>query len=145
MVWLRLLVGTIFTVSGFEKAVGTSANFLYIIQQYQIVPLPLARLASEVFPWVELLTGLFILLGLWLPVTLRVSALISSSLMLLVGQAILRRLPIDNCGCFGELVHLPLGAVFFVDLGMLAAALACLRYLSASGRFGLDRLCSATK
>jgi len=51
MFWLRLLIGTIFTVSGFEKAVGPSGNFLYVVQQYQFLPSALAKVVSGLFPW----------------------------------------------------------------------------------------------
>lgn len=142
MVWLRLLIGLIFTVSGYEKASGPSGNFLFIIQQYQVLPAFLAELAAAIFPWAEFLIGVFLLLGLWLPLTLRLSALTSATFMLLVGQAIVRRLPIDNCGCFGELLHLPLTTVIFVDLGMLVAALVCLRYFGQASKFSLDSLYS---
>jgi len=94
---------------------------------------------------VELLVGVFLVLGLWLPTALGVSALMSATLMLLVGQAILRHLPIDNCGCFGELVHLPLAAVIFVDLGMLVAALVCLRFLDQASKISLDSFFSPKK
>jgi uncharacterized membrane protein YphA (DoxX/SURF4 family) len=142
---LRLLIGTIFTVSGFEKAIGPSGNFLYVIQQYQVMPMPLAKIAAAVFPWAELLIGVFLVLGLWLPVTLRLSALTSATLMLLVGQAIVRRLPMDNCGCFGDLVHLPLAGVIFLDLVMLVVALVCLRYLNRASSLSLDALYSEKK
>jgi hypothetical protein len=134
----RFALGLIFTVSGFEKALSPSENFLYVIQQYQALPGPLAHLASVVFPWIELFIGIFLILGLWLPVALRLSALMNGTLVLMVGQAILRRLPFGDCGCFGELVHLPLKGVLVLDLAMLAAAIMCLRDLPGTSRCSLD-------
>lgn len=137
---LRVLLGGLFIVSGLEKAMSPSANFLYVIQAYQILPDALARIASEVFPWVELLTGLFILLGLWLDWALKLLVLISASLMVMVSQAIVRHLPIDDCGCFGNLVHLPLHGVIFIDMTVLVCSLVCLRNLAKTRRMSLDAL-----
>lgn len=138
--FLRLAVGSLFMISGLEKLLGPFQNFLYVIQQYEVVPDGLARVTAAVFPWCELIVGALIVAGLWLPIALRISALMSATLMLIVGQAILRKLPISNCGCFGDLVHLPLQGVLLVDLGMLAAALIALRNLPSASRWSLDRL-----
>jgi len=137
---LRIALGVVFTVSGFEKGFNHAENFLYVIQQYQVLPAPLDQMVSIVFPWIELLVGMFLILGLWLPVMLRLSALMNASLALLVGQAILRKLPIEDCGCFGELMHLPLQGVFLLDIGMLAAALFCLGNLKVTSLLSLDSL-----
>ena len=135
---IRVFLGVLFIVSGGEKAVSPSENFLYVIQAYQVLPDLLARIASLVFPWVELFVGLSILLGLWLDVGLKVLALVSSSLILMVGQAIVRNLPIDSCGCFGSLVHLPLRGVIILDITVLAATIYCLEYLEKARRLSLD-------
>ncbi len=140
MFWLRLLTGVVFAVSGFEKAVGPSGNFLYVIQQYQVLPLNLAKIVSVTFPWIEMVVGVFLVLGLWLPEILLVSGLMSIGLMSLVGQAIIRKLPINDCGCFGDLVHLPLTSVIFIDMAMVTAVLVCGRYMEAASRFSLDNL-----
>lgn len=136
---LRFFLGAVFLVSGFEKAISPSENFLFVIQAYQAFPLVLERAASLVFPWVEIVVGAFLVLGFWLPLTLKVSMMISLSLLLLVGQAMLRALPIDSCGCFGNLVHLPLGAVFALDMVMFAAGWAALKQISKTRQFSVDQ------
>jgi uncharacterized membrane protein YphA (DoxX/SURF4 family) len=138
LVFIRTIIGVIFLVSGFEKAVSPSANFLYVIQAYQIVPSPLDQVVSRVFPWIELGVGAFVAVGLFLPWALRVSALMSLSLLGIVAQAMLRNLPIDSCGCFGNLVHLPLQGVFILDLVMLASAILLLKQLDKARSFSVD-------
>ncbi len=136
---MRLLLGAIFLTSGLEKAISPSENFLYVIQAYQAFPFVLERAASLVFPWVEITVGAFLVLGFWLPITLKVSMMMSTALLLLVGQAIIRALPIDSCGCFGNLVHLPLQGVFALDMAMLAAAFFALKHILKTKRFSIDQ------
>ena len=113
-------------------------NFLYVIDGYKAIPAGLERPVALLFPWVELLTGLFILLGLWLGQALGVLLLMSLSLIAIVGQAILRQLPLDNCGCFGELVHLPLRGVILVDLSVVILTVLCLVKIKRTSLFSLD-------
>ncbi|MFH0753332.1 MAG: MauE/DoxX family redox-associated membrane protein [Candidatus Omnitrophota bacterium] len=135
---LRFTVAIIFIVSGFEKLTSPSENFLYVLQAYQVFPDFLARIFSVVFPWIELLLGVFLALGLWLRWALIGLGCMSASLILVVGQAIWRKLPIDSCGCFGSLVHLPLHGVIFLDIFIFSTALFCLWHIRVARRFGLD-------
>ncbi len=136
---LRFALAAVFLVSGWEKAVNPSENFLYVLQAYDVLPDALARLAAVVFPWIELGLGVSLALGLWLKAGLAGAVGVSGSLMMIVAQAIIRHLPIDDCGCFGNLVHLPLRGVIFLDAALLAGALRCLGSLSAVRRFSVDR------
>jgi hypothetical protein len=134
----RFCLALVFIVSGFEKLLGPSENFLYVLQAYNVFPSFLEHLASVVFPWIELVLGVFLMLGLWLRFSLLGIAVVSGALILIVLQAIIRQLPIDNCGCFGDLIHLPLRGVILIDIVDLAIALLCLKGWPAAKRFSLD-------
>ena len=144
-VLIRIVLGLIFIVSGAEKAIGPSENFLYVIQGYAILPDALARLASWVFPWIELFLGVFILLGLWLDWAFKGLLLVSGSLILMVGQAIVRKLPLDSCGCFGNLVHLPLRGVILLDCSIFLLTLVSLKNLDRARFLSLDALYSKNR
>jgi hypothetical protein len=122
---IRIILGILFIISGGEKLLTPSENFAYVIEGYKVFPLSWANVIAQIFPWVETLTGLFLVLGLWLRPALAVLMLMSASLIGIVGQAILRRLPLDNCGCFGELIHLPLRGVILLDISVGCLALLC--------------------
>ena len=134
----RFLIAALFIVSGGEKLLGAPENFYYVLQAYAVFPDPLARLLSLVFPWIELGAGVFLAMGLWLRPVLFVLAGISGSFILVVGQAIVRRLPIDNCGCFGDLVHLPLRGVIILDVTTFLVVAACFKYSEAISLFSID-------
>ena len=137
-VLIRAALGILFIVSGGEKLLSPVENFVYVIEGYQILPLFLAKLAAFVFPWVEVMAGVFVLGGLWLRYSLGMLMAVSLTLMGIVGQAILRRLPLDNCGCFGELIHLPLKGVILVDVTILALSFLCFRNVAKASVCSLD-------
>ena len=141
---LRFIIALIFIVSGFEKLISPSENFLYVLQAYAVFPDAVARLASVVFPWIELGVGVFLALGLWLRPAILVLSCMSASLIMVVAQAIIRKLPIDSCGCFGNLVHLPLKGVIILDVAIFISTLLFLRDVGAVRRFSLDQLYDKT-
>ena len=65
-VFLRIFIGIVLLVSGFEKVLSPYQNFLYVLQSYELFPSWLEKVVAMSVPWVELLTGLFMVLGLWL-------------------------------------------------------------------------------
>jgi hypothetical protein len=88
--------------------------------------------------------GLFLALGLWLRPTVLILACMSGSLIMVVLQAIIRKLPIDSCGCFGNLVHLPLHGVIILDVTIFLSAMLFLQNISAVRRFSLDQFYDKT-
>jgi len=112
---IRILIGCLFVVSGFEKLIGPYQNFLYVVQSYEFLPTLMEDAVARVLPWIELFLGVFLITGLWLKWTLRSTLILFLMFILIVGQALLRGLPIDECGCFGSLISLPLAAVLILD------------------------------
>lgn len=137
---LRFVIALIFIVSGIEKLISPRENFLYVLQAYEVFPDLLESVASMVFPWIELGIGVFLALGLWLRLAAAALACMSGSLVVVVAQAIVRKLPIDSCGCFGDLVHLPLKGVIILDVAIFTSAILFLYNMQAIRRFSLDRL-----
>lgn len=108
---IRLVLGGLFLAAGLSK-VGAPLQTLATVYSYQIVlPDWLAATIAYALPWMEILLGLGLLAGLWLPVTAGWTAVMLGVFIVLTGQAWWRQLPID-CGC--------------VDLSALHPALAAL-------------------
>lgn len=95
---LRLLLGGIFLYASYDKILHPEA-FAEAVYNYQILPDGLVNLTALVLPWLELLLGLCLIAGVWLPGT----NLISSGLLSVFIAALvfnqLRGLDI-HCGCF---------------------------------------------
>lgn len=124
--WLcaRAVIGGLLAVSGFEKLVGPYQNFAYVIEQYRIVGTDDAVLIAQTLPWAELVVGVFLILGLWIRAAALGALAMFAVFLVVVGQALARRLPMDECGCFGELVSIPPAGVFGMDLVIAAVLVA---------------------
>ncbi len=136
---LRILIGLVFIVSGAEKLIWPYQNFLYVIQGYQLLPPGLDELFARVFPWIEFLLGLFMVLGFWLPITLPGVMLMLSLFIVAVSQALIRKLPMEECGCFGELISFPLPVVIIMDSVLMMLTFFIVRNLKKAETLSLDR------
>ena len=135
---LRVVIGSIFIISGLGKLLSSYQNFLYVVQAYQLLPSWGEVLVAQIFPMVELITGLFVLLGLWTSWSLRGASVLFGAFVVVVGQALIRGLPIESCGCFGEWVHLKLQTIIIIDSAGLLLTLLLLRNISQTRKFSLD-------
>lgn len=95
---VQIALGAIFVVAAWPKIVDPP-SFAHMIYNYRIVPGGLVNLSALVMPWVELLCGLALILGVWVkPARWLVTAMllvfiIAISINLGRGNAI-------DCGCF---------------------------------------------
>ena len=95
----RLLMAGIFIYASIDK-IAHPAAFAKDVYNYQILPDALINLTALVLPWLELLLGLCLLAGIWLPgAVLTVNGLLLVFLAALVFN-LARGLDV-NCGCFG--------------------------------------------
>jgi putative oxidoreductase len=95
----RLALGAVFLWAGVSKAADPHL-FGLEIARYRMVPQELINLMAILLPWIEIVAGLALVVGVW-P---RASALVCAGLMLMfIGalvSALKRGLDIE-CGCFG--------------------------------------------
>ncbi len=127
-----------FAVSGFEKLIGPYQNFAYVIEQYQMIGGGRAALLAQTLPWLELVAGVFFMLGLWTRVSGKAILAMFGIFLVAVGQALVRRLPMDECGCFGELISIPLPGVFAMDLVLTALVVLGMRARPGFGACSVD-------
>ncbi len=140
MVIIRILIGLLFIVSGFEKLISPPQNFIYVLQAYQVLPTSLEMPVAICFPWAELIVGLFVLVGLWTPIVLRLACCYFGVFIVIVGQALLRGINLSNCGCFGALIHVPPQWIIVMDSAMLLSAVIALKRMRSTQKLSLDRL-----
>ncbi len=124
----RLLTGGIFIYAGLLKASAPAEEFAYAIETYKVVPAGLAMFAALTVPWIEIYLGVFLAAGLFT----RYSALATGAMLLgfegLLLQAIIRKLPVTSCGCFGAAMSNSLGYEFTQNLLFLAMAALAWKY-----------------
>ena len=133
------MVGCLFTLSGFEKLIRPYENFLYVIDGYQILMRPFDIIIAIVFPWLEFILGIFLVAGLWLKLALRTALILTAVFLWTVSQALVRNLPIKDCGCFGEFFSIPLTTILIFDGGLLVIIASLIAFKDKTSRFSLDR------
>jgi putative oxidoreductase len=132
---LRLVLGAVFAISGFQKLSTPWQNFAAVIEQYELLKGPAAAMAAQTLPWVEFLSGVFFLLGLLRRVSFPALWAMNTLFVGVLASALLRKLPIDSCGCFGQSLSLPLPAMLALDVFFWALFLV---YFLWTRRFGDD-------
>jgi len=120
----RLIVGGVFIWAGALK-IADPLEFAQSIKNYQIFPHGLAFLIAIVLPWVEVISGAFLIIGVFK----RSSALLISLLLIgfigLVGLALARGID-TSCGCFGSLSRRADFSLILTDAVLLFFALTIL-------------------
>lgn len=95
---LRVALGAVFIVASLDKIQNPEA-FATTIANYRLLPYKLINGTAIVLPWLEVITGTLLVLGVWI----RANTIIVLGLLLVfsiaISQALARGLDI-SCGCF---------------------------------------------
>ena len=136
---LRVLLGAVFTVSGFQKLTTPYQNFAAVIDKFELLPGPAVTLMAQTLPWAELVLGIFLILGLWERLSLLGLWAMNLVFIAAVSSALARKLPIESCGCFGEAVTLSLRQILAVDVALCVLFLVFFSTSRHCELPGLDR------
>ncbi len=131
---MGLVLGAVFVYASLDK-IAKPLDFARILYHYQVIgpsatiPPLVPNLVAVMLPWVELVAGLLLIVG----VLRREAAAVVGVMLILfltaVGSALYRGIDIENCGCFtlrGE--GRRAGLLLIVsDLAFLAGAAFLLR------------------
>ncbi|RMF62025.1 MAG: DoxX family membrane protein [Calditrichaeota bacterium] len=95
---LRLIFGVTLIYASIDKIIHPH-QFATTVENYQLVGPYLSRLIAVWLPYLELLTGLLLIVGIWLEASALTNMLLMTIFLIAVSQAYLRGLDI-HCGCF---------------------------------------------
>jgi uncharacterized membrane protein YphA (DoxX/SURF4 family) len=95
---VRFILGGIFIFAGIPKILD-SASFAGVVYNYQLLPDGLVNIVAIVLPWIEVVSGGLIILGIWMPGTVLLYNLLMFSFICALVFNTARGLDI-NCGCF---------------------------------------------
>jgi len=95
---VRLVVGLTFIYASYYKIVEPG-DFAKSIWYYHLVPGSLINLMAVILPWVELVCGVFLILGIAYRGSVILVGLMTVVFILAIASAIARGIDLD-CGCF---------------------------------------------
>jgi len=107
-VLFRIVLGCIFTVSGLAK-IADPVRFLLTLREFQLLPRAAESFLAVYLPWLELVLGLCVVLGLLHRTAALMIAGLNGFFIVAIGSVMARGIEVD-CGCFGllaDVLHLP--------------------------------------
>ena len=96
---VQFVLAAFFVVAGIAK-IADPPGFAHEIHNYQIVPGVFVNAMALVLPWLEVVTGVALFLGLAVRTSARVLGILLAVFIVALGINLARKHPVD-CGCFG--------------------------------------------
>jgi uncharacterized membrane protein YphA (DoxX/SURF4 family) len=109
----RLAAGTVLIVSGSSK-VAEGAGFVEEVADFDLLPEGLANVYATALPWVEIVVGALLILGLLSRISAGIGALTVLSFIIANSVVVYRGLNME-CGCFGDMAVLDTRQAIIVD------------------------------
>jgi len=132
----RLLVGAVLVYAGASKAAAPAEEFALVIGAYDVVPMGMTLPLAGLLPWVELLIGWALILGVESKAASAAAGVLTGIFLAAIGSVLVRSIPIPNCGCFGDAMHFtPLHAFLFDSV---LAALCWTAFIAEPDPLSLD-------
>jgi len=132
----RLLIAALFLYSGIQKLSAPSENFEEVLRMYEVFPEFSIAFLSHFVPLAEIVMGILLAIGLFTRQALLGALVFFFSFITVLSRALLLKIPLEDCGCFGGRIHLPLTVTLGMDIGFFILAL--LLYLAKPSAFSLD-------
>ena len=134
---IRISLGLVFLLSGVSKFYDLHA-FYVAIRDFGILPDSFIGAFVVLIPLLELLSGLFLLIG----IRIKFSSAVAAGLLIIFIDAIIPNLAIDSvidCGCFGPLVESKVGFGLLIR-DFILLGLSLVLYAQITHRWALDNL-----
>lgn len=124
----RVVVGALLLFSGAHKAAAPPEEFMVVLEGYGILPEVYLSLFARLVPWTEIVSGAFLLSGLWTRAAAAATGALSAGFFLALLSTKLRGIELPNCGCFGQSVHLERWQAMLLDGVLIAFSVAAWRW-----------------
>jgi len=134
---VQIALGVFFVAAALPKIVDPP-SFAHMVYNYRIVPGAAINLMALVMPWIELLSGLALILGIWTGTARTIVAALLVTFIIAISINLARHNAID-CGCFdvsvaGKTREERLADMHFVILRDAGMLLMCAQLWWASRR-----------
>jgi uncharacterized membrane protein YphA (DoxX/SURF4 family) len=114
----RFVLGIIFIIASADK-IAHPELFALSISGYKLLPVYLINISAVVLPWLEMITGIFLVGGIFVKSSSVIIAFLLTVFIGAISLAMIQKLEID-CGCFGAGRGSQVGWLRIIeDIGML--------------------------
>lgn len=121
----RIVLGAIFIHAGANKIIDPE-GFARSIVNYRILPLESINVLATILPWLEVVGGVFLLLGLFTAGSALIIAFLVAIFFVALSSALIRGIDI-SCGCFSSDSNNRINILYlFRDLVLFCFALVVL-------------------
>ncbi len=103
---IRVVNGGIFFLFGLGKAVQPHQQFYEVMKVYDLLPAQFIPVVGSVLIYADLIIGVLLIVGLFTRFSAWAVAGMLVFYMLVIFQAVLRGIPLENCGCSGGYIEL---------------------------------------
>jgi uncharacterized membrane protein YphA (DoxX/SURF4 family) len=113
----RVVIGFIFLYAGMEKIVD-AGGFASAVNNYKLLPFFTVNIFALILPWIEVVSGLLLILGIKSKENAFILTLLLSVFVAVIAISLLRGLNID-CGCFGTASGTKIGVQKLLENALL--------------------------
>lgn len=103
---IRWGVGGVFLLFGVSKALEPFSGMEATVAQYQMLPSSAVPMVAAVFLVAEVAVGLMLVLGVFTKQAAQVTTMMLVVYIIVIAQAMLRGIPIPDCGCSAAAIQL---------------------------------------
>ena len=134
--FFRLMLGGVFIWTGLLKIMDP-LEFAQSIANYRIFPRLLVFLLALILPWIELLCGLCLILGLFQETSTMILSGLLVGFLIMIIITLFRGIDID-CGCFGAFSRKVDFRLLLTDAALLFLALS-IKFSKVPGKPKLEQ------
>lgn len=132
----RVIVGAVLVYAGATKAAGPAEEFAVVIGSYDVLPRDMVLTAATFLPWVEIVVGWSLILGLRLRAAAAAAASLFAAFLFALLTVKAKGIELPNCGCFGDGIHLTIAQGLAFDSAL--AALCWVAWKAGPSPLSLD-------
>lgn len=132
---IRLIVGFIFIYASYDK-IASPGQFARVVYNYHLLPGELVNLTALILPWVEMICGITLILGIYKKGSVMIFNMMVLVFIVAIAINIFRGVDLE-CGCFTVSSKARSSALDLLvrDIGLLA--MTAYLFVNKSTRFDL--------
>lgn len=121
----RVIVGGIFVFAGLLKLLQPIEEFIAIGRSWNIIADPWLTWYMTSLPWIEFISGMFVLTGFQRRLGASIIAVLLLSFLIAIGINLGRGRTLEDCGCFGGALEFgsTFSEIFWRDIMLLFGSL----------------------